>query len=244
MARRLEGKVALITGAASGQGSAEARLFAAEGALVVVADILDQEGEAVAVAIGGRYVHLDVKSQDDWTAAVAALESIAGRLDVLVNNAGIAGPRSMLRTSEEEWDRVMAINQKGAWLGIKACVPLLERSTAGAVVNVGSIYALVGTEAAAAYHASKGGLRSMTRQAAVELALRGIRVNAVHPGLVRTPMLEPMPAEELDRKLARTPLGRVGEPEEVAAAVLFLASGEASYVTGAELTVDGGYTAS
>ncbi|MGH7775766.1 MAG: SDR family NAD(P)-dependent oxidoreductase, partial [Candidatus Dormibacterales bacterium] len=197
MPGRMAGKVVLVTGAARGQGAAEVRLFAAEGARVLAADVLDAETEAVAASAGARSLHLDVSSAPDWAAAVASLRSNEGRLDVLVNNAGIPGPRDLARTSEEEWDRVVAVNQKGAWLGMRACAPVIESSGGGAIVNVGSIYALVGTRAAAAYHASKGALRAMTRQAALELAPKGIRVNAVHPGLIGTPMLAPMPEEEL-----------------------------------------------
>jgi NAD(P)-dependent dehydrogenase (short-subunit alcohol dehydrogenase family) len=247
-AGRLGGKVALITGAARGQGAAAARLFHAQGAGVVLADVLEEEGEAVAAelaAAGGRarFVRLDVAVDADWRRAVETAERELGGLDVLVNNAGVTRAKGVERTSEQEWEQVTGINEKGAWLGIRAALPAFRRRGGGAVVNTSSIYGVVGTASSTAYHASKGAVRALTKQAAVELAGEHVRVNCVLPGVVDTPMLADIREDWLRGLLARTPLGRVGQPQEVAYAVLFLASDEASFITGAELAVDGGYTA-
>ena len=162
---------------------------------------------------------------------------------MLVNNAGVTRAKGIARTSETEWDRVTGINQRGVWLGMRACLPLLERSDAAAIVNVSSIYGMLGTVSSTAYHASKGAVRALSKQAAVELAPKGIRVNCVLPGVIDTPMLADMREDWLAALMTHTPLGRPGSADEVAAAVVFLASAQASYIPGAELTVDGGYTA-
>ena len=240
--------MALITGGSRGQGAAAARLFGSEGAAVVVADVLEAEGQQIAAevqAAGGRarFVRLDVAVDADWRHAVETAERELGGLDVLVNNAGVARAKGVERTSEEEWEHVVGINEKGAWLGMRAALPAFRRRGGGAIVNTSSIYGVVGTASSTAYHASKGAVRALTKQAAVELAGEHVRVNCVLPGVIDTPMLADIREDWLRGLLARTPAGRVGRPEEVAKAVLFLASDDASYITGAELAVDGGYTA-
>ncbi len=249
MADRLRGKVALISGGARGQGAAEARLFTAEGAQVVVGDVLDEVGaqlsdEINAVRSGAaRYVHLNVTLAADWQQSVATAERVFGGLDILVNNAGIFSMNGVEGTTEEEWDRVVLVNQKGVWLGMKTAVPALRRRGGGSIINVSSIYGLIGSGAATAYQGTKGAVRLLSKTAAVEYGAERIRVNSIHPGIIDTPMIGPFPQEMRAGIAAMTPMKREGTPEEVAWAVLFLASDEASYVTGAELVVDGGYTA-
>lgn len=250
MADRLAGKVALISGAARGQGAAEARLFAAEGAKVVLGDILDAEGRQVADAMNAAaddrralYVHLDVTRADQWEHAVGIAGREFGGLDVLVNNAGVLGMGGVEDTTEEEWDRIVAVNQKGTWLGMKAAIRAMRDRGGGSIVNISSILGQVGCGAATAYQSTKGAVRIMTKTAAAQYALEAIRVNSVHPGLIASPMTEPLPREVWDQFESSHPMKRAGRPEEVANAVLFLASDEASFITGAELYVDGGYTA-
>ena len=247
---RLAGKVALITGAASGMGRSEATIFAQEGAKVVVADRLEAEGRDVVDHItkaGGqaRFVRIDVTSEADWQAAVQAAEAAFGKLDILVNNAGISGsgPDTM---SVPVWDTVMNINAKGVFLGMKYAIPAMQRAGSGAIVNISSISGFVGQDRIhMAYNASKGAVRIMTKSAAVQYAKDGIRVNSVHPGVMppmRTSQASADP--EWRAKMMRViPLKREGRVEEVAHAVLFLASDEASYITGTELVVDGGLLA-
>ena len=247
---RLEGKVALITGAARGQGQAEARLFAREGAKVLLGDVVDDEGEQVAreiVEAGGtaRYVHLDVSKRADWEAAVALAESAWGGLHVLVNNAGIANRSGITDTDDELWNRVIAINQTGTFLGMRTAVPALRRAGGGSIVNISSVLATMGSGNSVAYTASKGAITAMTRTVSVELATENIRVNCVHPGAIETPMVQELLGDDQEGRremIARHPIGRVGEPEEVASGVLFLASDESSFVTGATLVIDGGNT--
>jgi 3alpha(or 20beta)-hydroxysteroid dehydrogenase len=245
---RLSGKVALITGAAGGQGAVEAELFCREGARVVLADVLDEDGEAHAEALRSAghdaiYRHLHVAVPRDWDLAIGTAESEFGSLDVLVNNAGIVRFSGVADCSTEEWDEVVAVNQTGVFLGICTAAPSMRRAGGGAVVNVSSIFGVSAVPGYFAYQASKAAVLQMTRAAAVDLASDGIRVNCILPGLIFTPMTETEPEEMVAANIERTPLGRGGQPEEVASGVLYLASDEASYVTGVELPIDGGYTA-
>ena len=245
---RLAGKVALITGAARGMGAATARLFAAEGAAVAVADVLDEEAERVAEEIrraGGRAhaYHLDVSREDDWAAVTAAVWDDLGGLDVLVNNAGVGGsPSDAVNTSLADWNAVLAVNQTGSFLGIKHAVPLLRRRGGGSIVQISSTFASRGVPMLAAYSATKAAVAGLAKNAAMSYVGDGIRVNSVNPGLIDTPMID-LDAPGMDAIVGATPMKRPGRPEEVAQAVLFLASDEASFVTGAELYVDGGYNA-
>jgi NAD(P)-dependent dehydrogenase (short-subunit alcohol dehydrogenase family) len=245
---RLAGKVALITGGASGMGRSEATIFAREGARVVIADVLDNEGHEAAKAIGeaARYLKLDVKDEAQWQAVVAATEREFGKLDIRVNNAGISGTYQPDVTSTEAWDRVMDINAKGVFLGMKYGVPALKRAGGGAIVNISSISGFVGQQGIhMAYNASKGAVRIMTKTAAVQYAADNIRVNSVHPGMLpamRSSIGSANP-EWRAKMLKAVPMKREGRVEEVAHAVLFLASDEASYITGTELVVDGGFLA-
>jgi cyclopentanol dehydrogenase len=250
MMDRLKGKVALISGGARGQGAAEARLFVGEGAKVIIGDVLDDLGKKTAEEInsrsGGKAVialHLDVTRTADWRAAVEVCEREFGGLDVLVNNAGIANVKGIEETSEEEWDSVVNINQKGVWLGMKAAVPAMRRRGGGSIINISSIYGIIGSSGSAAYHGTKGAVRLLTKAAAVQYAPDKIRVNSVHPGVILTPMVDVVPRSELQPLINMAPMKRGAQPEEVAWCVVFLASDEASFVTGSELVVDGGYTA-
>ena len=247
---RLEGKVALISGGARGQGAAEARLFAREGAKVVIGDILDAEGQQVEAEIaesGGEcvYVHLDVTSEEEWQNAVSRAVAQFGKLDVLVNNAGIFPPARIEDTTEELWDRVMDINGKGVFLGTKCAIPEMRKAGGGSIIITSSQFGLVGTDIAdPAYIASKGAVTVFAKAVALRYAQEGIRVNTVHPGPIKTPandfFSDPVWA---DRVNANVPMGRAGEADEVAYGMLFLASDESSFVTGAELVIDGGWTA-
>ena len=248
---RLAGKVALISGGAGGMGQSEAMVFAREGAKVVIGDILEAEGRATAekiVAEGGqaRFVKLDVTSEPEWQAAVTAAVSSFGKLDVLVNNAGISGTFDPDTMSVSAWDTLMGINAKGVFLGMKHAIPAIAKAGGGAIVNISSISGFVGQDKLhMAYNASKGAVRLMTKSAAVQYAKDGIRVNSVHPGIMppmRTSKMSADPAWR-EKSLRAVPMKREGRVEEVAYAVLFLASDEASYITGTELVVDGGYLA-
>jgi NAD(P)-dependent dehydrogenase (short-subunit alcohol dehydrogenase family) len=248
---RLAGKVALITGAANGMGRSEATIFAREGARVVVADLLDGDGEQVAAGIktaGGqaRFVKLDVTNESNWAEAVASAVSSFGKLDVLVNNAGISGTYDPDTMSTEAWDTIMNVNAKGVFLGMKHAIPAMQRAGGGSIVNISSISGFVGQRMIhMAYNASKGAVRIATKTAAVQYARDNIRVNSVHPG-----MMPPMKTSKMSadpdwraKMIGAVPMKREGRVEEVAYAVLFLASDEASYITGTELVVDGGYLA-
>jgi NAD(P)-dependent dehydrogenase (short-subunit alcohol dehydrogenase family) len=245
---RLGGKVALITGGASGMGQSEAVIFAREGAKVVVADVLEAEGQKVADGLGGagRFVRLDVTSEAAWQQAVATAVSTFGKLDVLVNNAGISGTFDPDTMSTSAWDRLMDVNAKGTFLGMKLAIPQMEKAGGGAIVNISSVSGFVGQNGIhMAYNASKGAVRLMTKSAAVQYARSGIRVNSVHPGVLPAMRSSKATADPAFRQkmLAGVPMRREGRVEEVAHAVLFLASDDASYVTGTELVVDGGLLA-
>ena len=248
---RLDNKVAIISGAARGQGEAEARLFAQEGARVLLGDVRDDQGAAVAAEIGdaARYVHLDVRDEASWAAAVAAAEDAFGPVTVLVNNAGILRMASIADTSVELFQQVIDVNLIGPFLGTKAVVPSMTRAGGGSIVNVSSTNGLNATVNTVAYTATKWALRGMTKTMAMELGPLGIRVNSVHPGGVDTDMVRPsggqdgVSADELDARLARMPLCRIGQPIEIARLALFLASDEASYSTGSEFIADGGMLA-
>ncbi len=251
---RLEGKVALITGGARGMGAAEAKLFSREGAKVVIADVLEEEGRQTEAEInetGGDaiFVRLDVTRQSEWDAAISRAIDQFGKLDIVVNNAGIAYRNSIEDTTVEAWDRVMDINAKGVFFGTKAAIAQMKaQGTGGSIVNISSISGNIGQDTVSAvYNASKGAVRIFTKSAAVQHAADGIRVNTIHPGPIETPMTAEgrANAQRIGEYTVadNTPMGRYGKPEEVAYGALFLASEESSYVTGAEIIIDGGYTA-
>ena len=247
---RLEGKVALISGGARGMGAAEARLFAREGARVAVGDLLEEEGARLESEIaeeGGDciFIRLDVTSEESWANAVEMTASRYGRLDVLVNNAGIYQKARVEDTTLEGWDRVMAINAAGPFLGTKTAVSAMRDSGGGSIVNISSTAGLVGSLHSTAYTASKGAVRLLTKATAVQYAGDGIRANSVHPGPIDTDMLAAVYSdpEERRRRVSQIPMGREGTVDEVAYGVLFLASDESSFMTGSELVIDGGATA-
>jgi NAD(P)-dependent dehydrogenase (short-subunit alcohol dehydrogenase family) len=246
---RLQGKVAIVTGAANGMGEVEAKMLAREGARVVVADILEKEGQQVVAEItaaGGeaRFGRLDVVSEEDWRETVQTAAATYGKLDILVNNAGLSGSYDPDIMSTAVWDRLMSINAKGVFLGVKYAVPAMTGG--GSIINISSISGFVGQDYIhMAYNASKGAVRLLTKSAAVQYARQGIRVNSVHPGIM-PPMRSSRGTADPERRrqmIAQVPMGREGRREEVAYAVLFLASDEASYITGTEIVVDGGYLA-
>jgi len=234
---RVEGKVVLISGGARNIGAASARMLVAEGARVVIGDLLDEEGEALAAELGdaARYLHLDVTSQADWEQAVAFAVAEFGRLDVLFNNAGIFNGGSVQRFDMDAWQQMLDVNLTGPFLGIRAATDALIAAGGGSIINNSSIEGLRGTFWAHSYVASKWGLRGLTKSVAVELAPHNIRVNSLHPGRISTPATDQMPED-----LIPIPLGRPGRPEEVATFVVFLASDESSFATGAEFVMDGG----
>ena len=248
---RLENKVALISGGARGMGAAEAKLFAIEGAKVVIGDVLDEDGRQTEAAInelGGEclFVHLDVTDEDSWMRAVAETVSRFGKLDIVVNNAGVGGGGGKVEdTTVESWNRIMDINAKGVFLGTKTAIPEMRRSGGGSIVNISSVYGLVGSGGSSAYHASKGAVRLLTKSTAIQYASEGIRANSVHPGIIETAMTEATNADPVrsQRWADETPIKRRGKPDDVAYGVLFLASDESSFMTGSELVIDGGFTA-
>jgi len=235
---RLDGKIALITGGARGQGAAEAERFAAEGATVVITDIRVDEGQATAERLGDAitFVEHDVTSEDAWIAVVAGVVEAHGRLDVLVNNAGILHVGRLAETSVAEWNRVIAINQTGVFLGMRECGRVMKEQGSGSIVNISSVAGLAGVGIAQAYSASKWAVRGMTKSAALEFARSGVRVNSVHPGIIDTEMMHESGVSD---PAAGVPAGRAGTADEVANVVLFLASDESSYCNGHEFVVDG-----
>lgn len=248
---RLEGKVALISGGAQGQGESEVRLFAKEGARIVFGDILDAKGKKVEAEIneaGGvaKYVHLDVTDEKDWNSAAKLLSKLYGKLDILVNNAGIAmAGKNLEEVTSEEWDRIQEVNSKGVFLGVKAALPYMKASGGGSIVNISSMAGIVGVPGISAYTASKGAVRLLTKSIAIEYGAHNIRCNSVHPGYIETEMISGLLAnsEAMTNRLAITPLGIFATAHDVALSVLYLASDESRYVTGSELVIDGGITA-
>ncbi|GAB3572134.1 glucose 1-dehydrogenase [Amycolatopsis endophytica] len=243
---RLDGKAAIVTGAARGQGAAAARRFTDEGAKVMIADVSDDEGKALADEIGALYQHLDVSSEDDWAAAVRRAEDEFGVLNVLMNNAGILHFSELADTKLADYERVIRINQIGAFLGMRSVVEPMTRAGGGSIINVSSVEGLAGMPFLVAYTASKFAIRGMTKVAALELGRRGIRVNSVHPGMIDTKMVsDAAGGAEIDMSWVgkKIPLGRAGQPGEIAQLAVFLASDESSYSTGSEFVADGGATA-
>jgi len=248
---RLDGKVAFITGAARGQGEAEVRLFVREGAKVCFGDITDDEGmklEAEIREMGGEatYIHLDVTSEEEWKRAIQHTEATYGKLDILVNNAGISiGTRPIEETSLADWEAMQGVNSTGVFLGTKYAIPALRRNGGGSIVNISSAAGLVGIGRSAGYTASKGAVRLFTKATAIQHAKENIRCNSVHPGPVNTPFIQELldNPDKLQERVSRVPLGKIGTPDDIAYGVLYLASDEASFVTGSELVIDGGTTA-
>ena len=244
---RLKDKVAIITGAARGMGAAEARLFASEGAKVVLADVQVEDGQAVTNEITGSggaaiFVEMDVSIQADWDRTIDAALSNFGKIDILINNAGIIERDDLMETTEETWDRIMAVNAKGVFLGVKAVIPHMKAAGGGSIINISSISGMISV-GYPAYNSSKGAIRVFTKSAAVEYARDKIRVNSIHPGTIWTSMSTYKRAFTREERAETIPMKRVAEPIEIAYPALFLASDESSYITGAELVVDGGVTA-
>ena len=247
---RLENKGALISGGARGMGAVEAKLFASEGARIIIGDIREEEGRQVEAQInesGGDcfFTHLDVTSEANWLEAVAQAVARYGKLDILINNAGIFPMEKVEETTEESWDMVMDVNAKGVFLGTKSVIPAMRAAGGGSIINLSSIAGLVGSTYSASYNASKGAVRLLTKSTAIQYAKEGIRANSIHPGLIDTLMAANLLADEdlRQRRVATTPMGRVGRAEEVAYGALYLASDESSFMTGSELVIDGGFTA-
>jgi cyclopentanol dehydrogenase len=247
---RLENKVVLISGGAKGMGAVEAKLFAKEGAKIVIGDLLEAEGKQVEAEIneiGGEclFVPLNVTDEDQWKQAVTAAVARFGKLDVLVNNAGIFRSNRIEDTSTDEWDQVMDINAKGVFLGAKAVIPAMREAGGGSIINLSSVAGLVGAAYSSAYTASKGAVRLFTKSTAIQYAADGIRSNSIHPGVIQTDMTADAIADSKFKaqRVDPTPLARLGQPEDVAYGALYLASDESSFVTGAELVIDGGWTA-
>jgi cyclopentanol dehydrogenase len=246
---RLDGKVALISGGARGQGATEAQLFVREGAQVVFGDLLDEEGKRVEAdirAAGGEatYVHLDVTNEASWRAAVDTAVQRYGKLTILVNNAGIYIRKRIEETTEDDLDQILAVNVKGVFLGTKHAIPAMRRAGGGSIINISSTAGLVGNpNGSPMYTATKGAVRLFTKATAVQHARENIRCNSVHPGPIETAMLQEAAGELMQEYRRRVPLGRFGTTEDIAYGVLYLASDESAFVTGSELVIDGGSTA-
>lgn len=250
MTDRLTGKVALLTGATGGIGAATAEAFAREGADLVLADLDGTPLEALAERCRQHGVDafvqpLDVTDPARWNEVLSAVEGRFGRLHVLVTLAGIQDWSGVEETTDEAWDRIVAVNQTGTWIGMRAAMPLLRASGNASIVTTSSVLGIIGSGSAAAYQATKGAVRLLTKTAAVEYATRGVRVNSLHPGVVATPQIQDLLDEQGDQQpdVARTPMKRWAEPEEIAPGIVYLASDESSFMTGAELVIDGGLTA-
>jgi|TARA_B100001094_G_scaffold320823_1_gene367615 3alpha(or 20beta)-hydroxysteroid dehydrogenase len=245
MGIRLKGHTAIITGGSRGQGAAEARRFAEEGAFVIIADLLDREGEELVAEIGSSaiYKHLDVTNQQAWLELIEDVLALRGSIDVLVNNAGILVFDRLTRTSQEEFERVMDVNCTGVFLGMQAVSDAMKNQNSGSIVNISSVAGLQGVGFQFSYSVSKWAVRGMTKSAAHELARHNIRVNSVHPGLINTAMLDQFEDEGFNSAAVQVPMGRTASAEEVAELVLWLASNESSYCTGSEFVVDGGISA-
>ncbi len=245
MGIRLKGHTAIITGGSRGQGAAEARRFAEEGAFVIIADLLDREGEELVAEIGSSaiYKHLDVANQQAWLELIEDVLALRGSIDVLVNNAGILVFDRLTRTSQEEFERVMDVNCTGVFLGMQAVSDAMKNQNSGSIVNISSVAGLQGVGFQFSYSVSKWAVRGMTKSAAHELARHNIRVNSVHPGLINTAMLDQFEDEGFNSAAVQVPMGRTASAEEVAELVLWLASNESSYCTGSEFVVDGGISA-
>jgi 3alpha(or 20beta)-hydroxysteroid dehydrogenase len=244
---RLEGKTAIVTGGARGMGAATCRLFVAEGARVVIADVLEEEGQVLARELGdaARFVRLDVADEANWARVAAFAVEAFGRVDILVNNAAVLVFGGITELSKRDFERVVSINLVGTFVGVRTIAPLMVAQGGGSIVNISSVDGLRGVNALAAYVSSKWGVRGLTKVAALELGHQGVRVNSIHPGGVNTAMSNPTgaPLEDINKHYTTVPMQRVGQPEEVARATLFLASDESSYCNGAELSVDGGVAA-
>ena len=248
---RLEGKVALISGGARGMGAVEAKLFAKEGAKVVIGDVREEEGQRVEAEInetggGALFLRLDVTREEDWQRAVKAAVDRFGKLNVLVNNAGISGVGNVEDVPQNEWERIMEVNSTGVFLGAKAAIPEMRKAGGGSIINISSQLGIVGGDAShPAYQASKGAVRILSTNIAIQYGKDNIRCKSVHPGPIETPMSEDRRSDPsfMESLMSKVPMGRIGQSEEVAYGVLYLASDESSYVTGAELVIDGGWVA-
>jgi NAD(P)-dependent dehydrogenase (short-subunit alcohol dehydrogenase family) len=248
MAGRLAGKVAVISGAASGIGAGHVRVFAQEGAKVLAVDIQDEAGERVVAEVtsaGGdaTFFHCDVTQESDWARAVREAQTRFGGINLLVNVAGAYRTEGVEEESLDGWNRMVAVNQTSVWLGMRAAVPAMRQAGGGAIVNISSLFGIIGSPGSIGYHGAKGASRVMTKVAALRYAPEGIRVNSVHPGIVDTPQIAFLTPEEKTAYVGLVPLGRAGEPEDIARGSLYLCSDDASYVTGSELVIDGGWLA-